>query len=50
MFDAVSGLETSHLLEQSQLSGIHPFMSAESINLDEVTVSIHLPLFHYYYY
>ncbi|XP_063821161.1 serine/threonine-protein kinase greatwall isoform X2 [Ostrinia nubilalis] len=36
MFDGVSGLENSQLMEHSQLSGIHPFMSAESINLDDV--------------
>ncbi|KAL0851225.1 hypothetical protein ABMA28_007069 [Loxostege sticticalis] len=36
MFDGVSGLESSHLMEHSQMSGIHPFMSAESINLDDV--------------
>ncbi|XP_048489356.1 serine/threonine-protein kinase greatwall [Plutella xylostella] len=30
-----SGLDHSELLEHSQISGIHPFMSAESINLDE---------------
>lgn len=38
MFDGVSGLESSHLMEHSQMSGIHPFMSAESINLDDVVV------------
>lgn len=38
MFDGISGLESSHLMEHSQLSGIHPFMSAESINLDDIAV------------
>lgn len=40
MYDGASGLETSHLTEQSQMSGIHPFMSAESFNFDDVAVSI----------
>ncbi|CAG9581342.1 unnamed protein product [Danaus chrysippus] len=31
-----SALEHSPLLDHSQLSGIHPFMSAESINLDDI--------------
>ncbi|PZC80195.1 serine/threonine-protein kinase greatwall isoform X1 [Helicoverpa zea] len=34
LFDGVSGLECSPLLNQSQMSGIHPFMSAESINFE----------------
>lgn len=35
LFDGVSALETTPILDQSQISGIHPFMSAESINLEE---------------
>uniref|UniRef100_A0A2A4K417 Serine/threonine-protein kinase greatwall n=1 Tax=Heliothis virescens TaxID=7102 RepID=A0A2A4K417_HELVI len=34
LFDGVSGLECSPLLNQSHMSGIHPFMSAESINFE----------------
>ncbi|CAG4965015.1 unnamed protein product [Colias eurytheme] len=30
---------TTPLMEHSQLSGIHPFLSAESINLDDIIVS-----------
>lgn len=37
LFDGVSGLESSPLLNQSHMSGIHPFMSAESINLETVS-------------
>ncbi|KAM3967872.1 serine/threonine-protein kinase greatwall [Aphomia sociella] len=37
MFGGVAGINDSNLTEHSQLSGIHPFMSAESINLDEVS-------------
>ncbi|XP_013135136.1 PREDICTED: serine/threonine-protein kinase greatwall isoform X2 [Papilio polytes] len=32
----VNGLDNSPLVDNSQLSGIHPFMSAESIQLEEV--------------
>lgn len=32
-FEGASTLEDSAILEHSQLSGIHPFMSAESITL-----------------
>ncbi|XP_075971918.1 serine/threonine-protein kinase greatwall isoform X1 [Anticarsia gemmatalis] len=35
LFDGVSALETTPILEQSQMSGIHPFMSAESINFED---------------
>ncbi|KAJ0182567.1 hypothetical protein K1T71_001936 [Dendrolimus kikuchii] len=35
LFDSLSALETTPLTEHSQMSGIFPFMSAESINLDE---------------
>ncbi|CAG9796654.1 unnamed protein product [Diatraea saccharalis] len=35
VLDSISGLENSHVMDHSQLSGIHPFMSAESINLDD---------------
>ncbi|XP_026731366.1 serine/threonine-protein kinase greatwall-like isoform X1 [Trichoplusia ni] len=34
LFDGVSALECSPLLNQSHMSGIHPFMSADSINFD----------------
>ncbi|CAH0405421.1 unnamed protein product [Chilo suppressalis] len=36
IFDGVTSLENSQIMEHSQLSGIHPFMSAESINLGDV--------------
>ncbi|KPJ16709.1 Serine/threonine-protein kinase greatwall [Papilio machaon] len=32
----VNGLDNSPLVDNSQLSGIHPFMSAESIHLEEI--------------
>ncbi|CAB3240565.1 unnamed protein product [Arctia plantaginis] len=35
LFDGVSALETTPILEQSQMSGIHPFISAESINFED---------------
>ncbi|XP_072944126.1 serine/threonine-protein kinase greatwall isoform X2 [Epargyreus clarus] len=35
-FDNAGGLDSSPLQEKSQLSGIHPFLSAESINLDDI--------------
>ncbi|XP_026758958.1 serine/threonine-protein kinase greatwall isoform X3 [Galleria mellonella] len=35
---AVAGTDTSNVMEHSQLSGIHPFMSAESINIDDVSI------------
>ncbi|KAJ8735520.1 hypothetical protein PYW07_007140 [Mythimna separata] len=34
LFDGVGGFECSPLLNQSEMSGIHPFMSAESINIE----------------
>ncbi|XP_053610450.1 serine/threonine-protein kinase greatwall isoform X2 [Plodia interpunctella] len=34
--DGVNELGNSHLMDHSQLSGIHPFMSADSITLDDV--------------
>lgn len=40
LFGEVSDVKSA-ILDHSQLSGIHPFMSAESINLDDVIVSIH---------
>ncbi|XP_047527130.1 serine/threonine-protein kinase greatwall isoform X1 [Vanessa atalanta] len=36
VFQGIDTLENSPLLDHSQLSGIHPFMSAESINLDDI--------------
>lgn len=39
-FRGIDTLENSPLLDHSHLSGIHPFMSAESISLGDVTVSI----------
>ncbi|XP_068626577.1 serine/threonine-protein kinase greatwall isoform X2 [Battus philenor] len=35
--DGASGLESLPLVDHSQLSGIHPFLSAESINLDDIS-------------
>lgn len=40
LFGEVSDVKSA-ILDHSQLSGIHPFMSAESINLDDVIVSIY---------
>ncbi|XP_050347820.1 serine/threonine-protein kinase greatwall isoform X2 [Nymphalis io] len=37
VFQGIDTLENSPILDHSQLSGIHPFMSAESINLDDMT-------------
>ncbi|CAG4978992.1 unnamed protein product [Parnassius apollo] len=39
MFEGLSGLENSPLVDHSQLSGIHPFISAESISLDEIAAN-----------
>lgn len=39
LFDGEGCLQNSPLLDHSQLSGIHPFLSAESINLDDNLVS-----------
>ncbi|VVD01336.1 unnamed protein product [Leptidea sinapis] len=36
LFDGTSGLESSNSVEHSQLSGIHPFLSAESIHVEDV--------------
>lgn len=36
LFEGVGGLENSPMMDHSQLSGIHPFMSAESITLDSI--------------
>lgn len=38
LFDGKCASGSSSALDQSQLSGIHPFMSAESISLDENAV------------
>ncbi|CAH2050329.1 unnamed protein product, partial [Iphiclides podalirius] len=37
MIDGVNRLHDSPMVDHSQLSGIHPFLSADSINLDEIT-------------
>ncbi|KOB66542.1 Uncharacterized protein OBRU01_20955 [Operophtera brumata] len=39
LFEGVGGLENSPMMDHSQLSGIHPFMSAESITLDSIVKS-----------
>ncbi|CAK1601958.1 unnamed protein product [Parnassius mnemosyne] len=39
MFEGLSGLENSASVDHSQLSGIHPFISAESISLDEIAAN-----------
>ncbi|XP_013191281.2 serine/threonine-protein kinase greatwall isoform X2 [Amyelois transitella] len=34
--DGVPGLGNSHIMDHSQMSGIHPFMSADSITFDDI--------------